>query len=110
MTAVATKSDLVSALGAFVADPQRREANRFLRGLSTDELRYIAEFLGCCILESQTRSSCDRAQLAEGIKQFEAARYCSRRRSTQADQEHKMILLLEYLCRTGLTQFSLTII
>jgi len=23
------------------------------------------------------------------------------------DQEHKMILLLEYLCRTGLTQYSI---
>jgi hypothetical protein len=25
------------------------------------------------------------------------------------DQEHKMILLLEYLCRSGLTQFTVAV-
>lgn len=96
------KASLVSALSSCVSDPQRRRARRFLQGLSADELQYIAEFLGSCILESPRRCNCTRWQLAEGIAEFERARGAS----CSPDEDHKMILLLEYLCRCGLTQFS----
>jgi hypothetical protein len=95
-----------------VEDSQRREIRRFLQGLATDELQYIAEFLGSCILESGGRCNCSRTQLAQAIKQFDRTRRGSltAARSWQdQDQEHKMILLLEYLCRSGLTQYSLAV-
>jgi len=112
--ATAKKPALVRALSACVDDVQRGQARRFLQGLSTDELQFIAEFLGSCILESGLRCCSNRRQLAEAIKQFAQ----SRRNAAPAtapelpvnslqDQEHKMILLLEYLCRSGLTQFTI---
>jgi hypothetical protein len=77
-----------------------------LTGLSSDELQFIAEFLGACILESTEKGRCSRSELAERIAQFQGGRLrcppgCSE------DQDHKMILLLEYLCRSGSPRFSL---
>ena len=42
---------LVGALASCADTPSRANARRFLRGLSSDELQFIAEFLGACILE-----------------------------------------------------------
>jgi hypothetical protein len=106
------KSALVLALSVCVEDLQRREIRRFLQGLATDELQYIAEFLGSCILESGGRCHCSRTQLAEAIKQFDRTRrgsIAAARAPQDQDQEHKMILLLEYLCRSGLTQYTLAV-
>lgn len=106
----AKKSALVRALSVCVEDLQRREIRRYLQGLATDELQYIAEFLGSCILESGGRCRCSRTQLAEAIKQFDRTRRSSiTATGSWQDQEHKMILLLEYLCRSGLTQYTLAV-
>jgi len=82
-------------------------------GLATDELQYIAEFLGSCILESGGRCCTSRTQVAEAIKQFERTRRMAQTdpfaNGSIQDQEHKMILLLEYLCRSGLTQFTVAV-
>jgi hypothetical protein len=112
--AAAKKSTLVRALSSCVEDPQRRENRRFLQGLATDELQYIAEFLGSCILESGWRCYGSRTQLAEAIKRFDRNRrdaWCRGLAGSlqDQDQEHKMILLLEYLCRSGLTQFTMSV-
>ncbi len=112
--AAAKKSTLVRALSSCVDDLQRRENRRFLQGLATDELQYIAEFLGSCILESGWRCYGSRKQLAEAIKQFGRNRRDAGCRGLAGplqdqDQEHKMILLLEYLCRSGLTQFTMSV-
>jgi hypothetical protein len=86
------------------ADRSRRSgARRFLAGLSADELQFIAEFLGACVLESPARRPCSRAELGDGISRFQSLRdRC--REVPSSDQEHKMILLLEYLCRSGIHQ------
>jgi hypothetical protein len=101
------KYGLVHALSACVDESQKRQARRFLQGLATNELQYIAEFLGSCILESQERCACSRTQLAEAIKQFERSRARAVKPVPPQDQEHKMILLLEYLCRSGRTPFAM---
>jgi hypothetical protein len=93
---------------------QKRPTRRFLQGLAIDELQYIAEFLGACILESSGRCRGSRAQLAEAIKQFEHSRRSallsvSHGASCLQDQEHKMILLLEYLCRTGTAERTMSV-
>ena len=79
------RSALVTALLACSDSSLKIKARRFLQGLSSDELQFIAEYLGACILES-TRP-------CEG-----SAGYCPE----TPDQDHKMILLLEYLRRSGL--------
>jgi hypothetical protein len=110
---------LVIALSECVGHRKRRVARRFLQGLSADELRYIAEFLGSCILETPGRGECSRGQLADGIAHFERCRRAALPAATphpnavplecSQNHEHKMILLLEYLCRSGLTQYSMAV-
>jgi len=92
---VAQRQDLVAALVACAETPLRAKARRFVEGLSADELQFIAEYLGACILESAQRHCCTRAELARKIAEFQQAR------ESLADGDHKTILLLEFLCRTG---------
>lgn len=99
-------TELVRALCSCVTDRKRERARRFLQGLSADELQYIAEFLGSCILEPGHVRACTRGELAEDIARFERCRRaaaekrgCRRAPTSLPDEDHKMILLLEYLCR-----------
>jgi hypothetical protein len=96
---------LVTALSACVDKPQQSKTRHFLSGLSSDELQFIAEYIGSCILDSARLCCCSREQLAGRIAAFQRARQETLLVS-QADQEHKMILLLEFLCRIGMQQFS----
>jgi hypothetical protein len=94
---VAQRQDLVAALTALTGNPHRARARRFLLGLSADELQFIAEFLGSSILESGgCRSRSERvAQLVEDYHQ-------AREENQQCclpDRDHKILVLLEFLCR-----------
>ena len=100
------RNSLVAALVACADQPLKSEARRFLAGLSSDELQFIAEFLGSCILESPARCARSRAALAERIARFQQAR-ADRARMRSTDQELKMILLLEYLCRSGVQELPM---
>jgi hypothetical protein len=93
---LAQRQDLVAALVAFTEAPLRSRARRFVDGLSADELQFIAEYLGACILEAGRCGCCSRAELGRRIGEFQHARGWNR------DCDHKSILLLEFLCRTGL--------
>jgi len=102
------RNALVAALISCADRPLKPKARRFLVGLSSDELQFIAEFLGACILESTEKGRCSRSELAERIAQFQRGRpRCSP--GCSEDQDHKMILLLEYLCRSGSPRFSLAV-
>jgi hypothetical protein len=92
------RDSLVTALVSCADTPTKPLARRFLRGLSADELQFIAEYYGACILEAPRACVCDRAALAARIAAFQRARGNTTR---MADVEHKMILLLEYLCSVG---------
>jgi len=101
--------ELVRALCSCAGDRKRGKARRFLQGLSADELNYIAEFLGSCILESNHHLGETRGQLAEDVARFERCRRAAapdrtgspRAPTSLQDEDHKMILLLEYLSRCG---------
>ena len=101
------RTTLISAIAVCAEQRLQRKARTFLQGLSTDELQYIAEFLGACVLETLGHSALSRRELAEGIAQFEQVRPA--RAGCTGDREHKMILLLEYLCRSRLTHCSLAL-
>jgi hypothetical protein len=92
------RNSLVTALVSCADTPSRPLARRFLRGLSADELQFIADYYGACILERSVACRCNRAELAERIAAFQQARGSS---MGLADVDHKMILLLEYLCSVG---------
>ena len=78
------RSTLVAALVAFADSHWKAKARRFLCGLSSDELQYIAGFLGGCILESAGADA--RAQGTPSVSE---------------DRELKLILVQEYLRRSG---------
>jgi hypothetical protein len=83
------RNALVTALIACSDSSLKTKARRFLQGLSSDELQFIAEYLGACILE--TTEPC---RGSAGAGPFN---YCAE----TPDQDHKMILLLEYLRHSG---------
>ncbi|MGH9659390.1 MAG: hypothetical protein ACRD96_12655 [Bryobacteraceae bacterium] len=87
---------LVNALCSMVCPSRRRQARRFLLGLAADELFYIVEFLSFCTIESTEPCAISRDELARAIERFD-----STRTATFPDREHKMILLLEYVCRSS---------
>ena len=97
------KSILVKSLCSMVSERQRRKARQFLLGLSTDELQYIAEFFGSCILESEQPYQWTRAQLTQRIQRFDQGQNRS-----VADRQHKMILLLEFLSRCDIGSATIT--
>lgn len=101
------RSTLVAALVCCADAPFRSKVRNFLGGLSSDELQFIAEFLGACILEPNRRCECSRAELARRIAEFQQARLAGS--PSSPDQEHKMILLLEFLCRGSVRQFFLPV-
>lgn len=93
---------LITALASCADRAVESKTRRFLAGLSCDELQFFAEFLGASILDYDCRRRGSRAQLAEQIAEFQKAR--CRCQAPPLDQDHKMILLLEFLCLSGLQQ------
>jgi hypothetical protein len=101
------KGELVEALCGITHLHRRRSTRLFLEGLSTDELQYIAAYLGARLLEpAPGLSAASRARLAAQIEAYESERRQRGgfggpkplgREFVAADIEHKMILLLEYL-------------
>jgi hypothetical protein len=99
------RSALVAALVACADNPHKSTARRFLQGLSSDELQFIAGFLGAHVLEFSGGACSSRAGWAERISRYQqACPTCPR----AEDQQHKMIVLLEYLCRSGLRRLPLS--
>jgi hypothetical protein len=101
------RSVLVAALASCTDDHLKSEARRFLGGLSRDELQFIAEYLGASILESDELCSGSRRELANHIAEFQRSRYGTTTGSNP-DHDHKTILLLEFLCRSGLRKPPVT--
>ena len=91
------KSILVKSLCSMVPCEQKRKARQFLLGLSTDELQYIAEFFGSCVLEAEKPYRWTRLELSQNIQRFDRCQ-----KSSISDRQHKMILLLEFLCRCNM--------
>jgi hypothetical protein len=76
-------------------------------GLSSDELQFIAEFLGAWILEPAENCRYSQAGLVQRLAELQR-NLVRHPRILREDQEHKMILLLEYLYRSGMLESSMT--
>ena len=100
------RSALVAALVACAESSLKSRVRRFLRGLSCDELQFIAAFLGACILASTGKPHGD------GLISGEVSELQGRQELPDrgpADRDLKMILLMEYLCRSGIGQTSIPV-
>jgi hypothetical protein len=91
---------LVAALASCADKSVKPALRRFLAGLSSDELQFIAGFLGWCILECEGWPRQSEELLAARITQYQCAGM-SRSRCEREDRDNKIILLLEYLCHGG---------
>ena len=100
------RSVLVAALSSCAERPFKPKARRFLDGLSCDELQFIAEFLGSSCLESAQSAAALQGDLLERIAEFQRAHFIGRAQASR-DQDHKSIVLLEFLCRSGLQKAPL---
>ena len=100
------RSALVAALVARAENSPKSRVRRFLRGLSCDELQFIASFLGACILESAGKPHGARSNSSE-VLEFQQREWVPDR--GLEDRDLKMILLLEYLCRSGIRQTSIPV-
>jgi hypothetical protein len=83
------RNSLISALTSCAEDTLKTQARRFLAGLSADELQFIAGYFGGCILQS-----------AAGNAQPTGWRTAN----CYDDVDLKMIVLREYLKRSGLAR------
>ena len=101
------RTALIAALVSGADSTQRSRARRFVQGLSADELQFIAGFMGACVLDSSGNSCASRAQWAERIARYQEICAAHPEFGSQ-DQEHKMIVLLEYLCHSGARHFRLS--
>src|SRR5690349_6374838 len=86
-----TRSTLIRALSECAEYSVRARARRFLAGLSSDELEFLSEILGACILESSENMARAAA--------FVESRHCHTIRSKlrRKDLEQKLILFREFL-------------
>jgi hypothetical protein len=87
----ADRTALVQALSAIAEGTRRNAARKFLEGLSSDELRYIAEFFGASCLDPDLKPGQTRDLAARCIERFQ------RMHGSSVCANHKMILLLEFL-------------
>ena len=90
------RSVLVAALASCTTRRSKSQTRRFLGGLSRDELQFIADYVGASILESAADGPCSRPEIAGRLVEFQ------RIRGSHPDLDHKTILLMEFLCRSGL--------
>jgi hypothetical protein len=90
----ASRNTMITALCAYAEIGVRPRARRFLSGLSSDELQFLAEFVGACILES----SGDTARAIAAVQW----RHCQDPAPDllRHDREHKMLVLREFLDRS----------
>lgn len=89
---------LVNALADLTQGLRKPRAKTFLEGLSSDELRYIADFFGASILDPDLSCGATRDAAAACVERFE-------RMHNQAATPiccHRMILLLEFLALSQL--------
>ena len=100
------RSALVAALVASTESSLESRVRQFLCGLSCDELQFIASFLGACILESTGKTD-GGGYMSGEVAEFQRRAGAPVRGSE--DRDLKMILLMEYLCRSGIRETSIPV-
>ncbi len=105
MYLVREQSNLVDAISSMSTAGREQAARRFLEGLSTGELRYIAAYLGTRVVDpGLPPPSQDRNHAAQSIERYEDAKKGPEPKTVGSDSRcwgsmagHQMMVLLEYL-------------
>ncbi len=102
MILVRERLTLVKAVSSLSAASRREAARRFLEGLSSDELEYIAAYFGARLIESRpTSPALTRDEIALCIQRYDGAAGPS---SSESRSTHRMMILLEYLSMNRASQ------
>lgn len=88
------RAALVKVLSSMSSAGRRGAAVRFLEGLSSDELRYIASYFGARLMDPDLAPGPDRDSAARRVSDYQLR---AKPVASTGDVSHKMILLLEYL-------------
>ncbi len=91
------RASLVAALVSVTENTRRNVTERFLEGLSTDELLYIVDYFGARVLDPDLAPGETRHLAAERVLRYQQV--C---RNSEPVRSHKLILLLEFLKRAEL--------
>ena len=110
MYLVREQSNLVNAISSLSTAGREQAARRFLEGLSTDELRYIAAYLGTRVVDpGLPPPSQDRSQIVQSIERYEDSKNGPEPKPVGSDSRccggmagHQMMVLLEYLSACSL--------
>jgi len=115
---VTERNTLVEALSSMSKHARRQSARAFLKGLSTDELQYIAAYFGARTLDpklgNQTATRSNRAceiqryERARGRKVVHTSAQGGTRTATKLASavSHRMMVLLEFLTVSERTALS----
>lgn len=105
------QSNLVDAISSMSTAGRQQAARNFLEGLSTDELRYIAGYLGTRVIDPALPPPCkNRNQIVLSIARYEVSKKGPEPKTVGSDTRcngsrvtHRMMVLLEYLsaCSMG---------
>ena len=110
MYLIREQSNLVDAISSLSTAGREQAARRFLEGLSTDELRYIAAYFGTRVVDpGLPPPSQNRNQIAQSIERYEDAKKGPEPKTAGSDSRccgsmagHQMMVLLEYLSACSL--------
>jgi len=91
---------LENALSLYAPSGCRAASKSFFDGLSLDELQYLAEFLGSCILITSEIDVTTWDTIRHRAKVWQR-RLASLDQTRREDLEHKLILVTEFAARCG---------
>ena len=99
MADTASRPALQNALLQYAQRDRHNAARAFLDALSVDELLFLAELLGACILHTSTRETDTWSVVRERVDFYRQATYISQRQREDAD--HKMMVIAEFAGHCG---------
>jgi hypothetical protein len=96
----ASRTALENALFLYAPPGCQAAVTSFLEGLAVDELRYLAEFFGSCILTSSAANLGTWDLVGHRIEAAQR-KLKKLRPAFHEDTEHKLLLVTEFAARCG---------
>ena len=97
---IASRTALEKALADYIPPDREAFSKAFLSGLSNDELLFLGEFLGSCILITSAINMDTWDAICHGADAFRRSRQRMTDRQRE-DADHKLILLGEFAACCG---------
>lgn len=98
MVPATQKADWIAIVTDAAPAAAKARVQSLLRGLSSDELQYLASFLGTCTLENFDPFIAPHYRLSLAVQRFDAQRPI---KGQTLDRQHKMFVALELFRRAA---------